>query len=41
MYYANYWVGTYSFDIKLILTIIKKQIDDLLNQIEQTEKILN
>lgn len=41
MYYTNYWVGTYSFDIKLILNIIKKHIDSLLNQIEGTGKILD
>ncbi len=40
MNYTNYWVGTYCFDIKLVLTIIKKQVDELLEQIEKTEKML-
>ena len=35
MNYTNYWVGTYCFDIKLVL-----HVDELLEQIEKTEKML-
>lgn len=40
MNYNCYFVGTYSFDIKLILRMIKKEIDHLLEKIEKTEQKL-
>ena len=35
-----YWAGTYSFkpEIKLFLQAIKKQVDEILNKIEQMDK---
>jgi hypothetical protein len=41
MHYDSYWPGAYSFDIKLILTEIKKQVDFILDKIERAEKSLN
>ena len=35
-----YWAGTYSFkpEIKLFLNAIKRQIDEILNKIEEMDK---
>ena len=37
-----YWAGTYSFkpEIKLFLNAIKKQIEEILNKIEQYDKAI-
>lgn len=37
-----YWAGTYSFkpEIKLFLESIKRQVEEILNKIERSEKML-
>ena len=43
MYKYTVWPGAYSFkeEISLFVLYFKEQLDDLINQIEETEKALN